>query len=272
MNQDSSFRQSLSKFRPSARSISQPVNIQNPSPPSYPRTYAKPESWSRPPIAPSSQPVEMSAYKPPEMGQAQPRERSLGTPYRQPAPAGSDRPAVVPIPSYTGDRAADRQAADAYRRSFQGRDLGALSDEEIAAYNEAGRNTGIIHSPWLERAPDGSVLRHSGGHYQSEPQRFAPPSTEPGTPFPMPAPVNPFAMEFGGVESFVPDFSLRDAFIQNINNAMLPYYQGSGTYLGEGPPPDTWGQAPNLDFSQLFNQAQGMVQDGWTNPLAGLFM
>ena len=409
MNQYSSFSRSLSKFRPSARSVSPPVNTQNPSPPPYSLTYAKPKSRSGSPLPPSRQPTEMPAYKPPGMGQAQPQERSLGTPYW---------PAVVPLPSYTGDRAADRQAAVAYLRSFQDRDLWALSDEEIAAYNEAGEKSWISHTDWLERAPGGSVVRHSRGHVRREPEIFSPPSFDTpsmsmytsgqaqprqqsfGTPygqqssqqrspagtsagvtpplndgrkirrgpvggyadepiqmagpsaspqyppyaidyvspqaFPAPSAAPPqtgpqyppYAIDYVSPQAFpapsaappqtspqfdfgsvfnnyfsqlpqprqpsfsaqttpgfsqpaaplptpsfqqstrnfdgsvteAPNFNLRDAFIQNVNEAMLPYHMG----MQSGP--------PQFNIQDIYSRAQGMVQGGFQNPLAALFL
>ena len=78
-------------------------------------------------------------------------------------------------------------------------------------------------------------------------------------------------VNFDGSVTRQPNFALRDAFAQNINSAMTPYYQNSGTYLGEGAPPPTWGQAPQFNFPQLYGQATNMVDNGYQNPLAGLF-
>ena len=78
-------------------------------------------------------------------------------------------------------------------------------------------------------------------------------------------------VNFDGSVTSQPNFALRDAFAQNINSAMTPYYQNSGTYLGEGAPPPTWGQAPQFNFPQLYGQATNMMANGYQNPLAGLF-
>lgn len=77
-------------------------------------------------------------------------------------------------------------------------------------------------------------------------------------------------VNFDGSVTSQPNFALRNAFVQNINNAMTPYYQNSGTYLGEGAPPPTWGQAPQFNFQQLYGQAANMVAGGYQNPFDGL--
>ena len=50
----------------------------------------------------------------------------------------------------------------------------------------------------------------------------------------------------------------RDALIQRINEQSLPYYMGGAGQFN-----------PNLQ--DLWGQAGNMVENGWANPLAGLF-
>ena len=74
----------------------------------------------------------------------------------------------------------------------------------------------------------------------------------------------------GGYSS-QPNYGQRDAFIQNINDATAAYQANQGTYLGQGAPPPTWGQAPQYNVPQMWQQAGNMVSNGWQNPLSGLF-
>lgn len=64
---------------------------------------------------------------------------------------------------------------------------------------------------------------------------------------------------FDGSVSTQPNYSLRDAFVQSINDSMIPYQTGrmSG--------------APQFDFQSLLGTAQNMSRGGFQNPLAGLF-
>jgi hypothetical protein len=77
---------------------------------------------------------------------------------------------------------------------------------------------------------------------------YAPPQS-----FVMPTPMTPQGM---------PDFRQRDAFIANINNSL-------GQQMSFGTPTP---QSPQLNFPALWQQAGQMVNNGWQNPLAGLFM
>ena len=77
---------------------------------------------------------------------------------------------------------------------------------------------------------------------------YAPPQS-----FVMPTPMTPQGM---------PDFRQRDAFIASINNSL-------GQQMSFGTPTP---QPPQLNFPTLWQQAGQMVNNGWQNPLAGLFM
>lgn len=76
------------------------------------------------------------------------------------------------------------------------------------------------------------------------------------TPENRPAPFTARYTNFDGSVSDQPNFGQRDAFIQNINDAMLPYYTGQA----KGP--------PQFDFQSMYRRAGDMVKDGWQNPFA----
>jgi len=74
------------------------------------------------------------------------------------------------------------------------------------------------------------------------------------TPNNRPAPFTQRYTNFDGTQSEQPNFGQRDAFIQNINDSMLPYYGGKA----QG--------APQFDFQSMYKKADDMVKDGWQNP------
>lgn len=76
------------------------------------------------------------------------------------------------------------------------------------------------------------------------------------TPENRPAPFTQRYTNFDGTVSEQPNFGQRDAFIQNINDAMLPYYSGQA----KGP--------PQFDFQSMYRRAGDMVKNGWQNPFA----
>jgi len=87
-------------------------------------------------------------------------------------------------------------------------------------------------------------------------------------------PQSTFTAQYGNMNggySSQPNYGQRDAFIQNINDATAGYQANQGTYLGQGAPPPTWGQAPQYNIPQMWQQAGDMVSNGWQNPLSGLF-
>lgn len=57
----------------------------------------------------------------------------------------------------------------------------------------------------------------------------------------------------------------RQALVQQINDSQAR--QQVGTWLGEGAPPDNWGQQ-QFDPQQMWKNAQQMVDKGWQNPFA----
>jgi hypothetical protein len=76
------------------------------------------------------------------------------------------------------------------------------------------------------------------------------------TPNNRPAPFTQRYTNFDGTQSEQPNFGQRDAFIQNINDSMLPYYGGKA----QG--------APQFDFQSMYRRAGDMVKDGWQNPFS----
>lgn len=70
-----------------------------------------------------------------------------------------------------------------------------------------------------------------------------------------------FYMPTQSAANAMPDYSQRDAFIASINDSL-------GRQMSFGTPTP---QPPQLNFPELWQQAGGMVRNGWSNPLAGLF-
>jgi hypothetical protein len=184
-------------------------------------------------------------------GQAQPRQQSPGTPYGQ-----------SPYSAYTAGSSKPRY--DSASNQPQSASKSDLVRQRLAAGGslslEGATNRARQAAENLKRGiPDplypGAQPSPSGPAQFNQPQGGLQMRT----------------VNFDGSVTRQPNFALRDAFAQNINSAMTPYYQNSGTYLGEGAPPPTWGQAPQFNFPQLYGQATNMVADGYQNPLAGLF-
>jgi len=92
----------------------------------------------------------------------------------------------------------------------------------------------------------------SGGQQQSPAYQPPPQNYQQSQSFTMPTQTAVNAM---------PDYSQRDAFIASINDAL-------GRQMSFGTPTP---QPPQLNFPELWAQAGGMVRNGWSNPLAGLF-
>jgi len=124
------------------------------------------------------------------------------------------------------------------------------------------------------------IRRGPVGGYADEPIQMATPSASPqyppyaiatprtevvstppmafGNPVPQPS-FNATYTNFDGSVTDQPNFALRDAFVQNINDAMLPYHMGQQS----GP--------PQFDFQAMLARSRDMVDAGYQNPLAALF-
>lgn len=194
----------------------------------------------------AARPAEMSFYSP---GRAQPKTSSgsSSTPYSAWRPQSSSSSGGV-MPS--GSQSASKQELVAQRLAAGGsiNSQGAWNRAVQAANN---RRQGIPDPLY----PGGRPQQQSPSTQGRSPQNGLQSRT----------------VNFDGSVTRQPNYALRDAFAQNINSAMMPYYQNSGTYLGEGAPPPSWGQAPQFNFPQLYGQAANMVANGYQNPLAGLF-
>ena len=161
---------------------------------------------------------------------------------------------------------------------MRGIDPGEYTDEQIRLLNEAYRNAGISHSPSYYRNDMGQVVQRRSGQAGGSETVYDGPTMRPAEQF-QPGFFSR-SQNFDGSFTEQPNYALRDAFANSINEAMFPYYANSGTYLGTGAPPPSWGQAPSFDFNQMLTKSRDMVSDGWTNPflqqmapspLAGLF-
>lgn len=79
-----------------------------------------------------------------------------------------------------------------------------------------------------------------------------------GNPVPQPS-FSATYRNFDGSVTDQPNFALRDAFVQNINDAMMPYHMGQK------------GGPPQFDFQAMLARSRDMVDAGYQNPLAALF-
>jgi len=102
-------------------------------------------------------------------------------------------------------------------------------------------------APMANQSPTGS----QPSSYQPIPSQF-PPATPPATQY---MPQQAFYMP-------QMDFGTRDAFIQSINNATMQQQMAGFNTPAAAP--------PQFNFPQLYGQAQRMVANGWSNPLAAL--
>ena len=162
---------------------------------------------------------------------------------RQSAPPGYFRtPDGRLEPNYIGTFYGMRQPPTPQPGQFQRPPQYGLGDP--GGVGAAAGDRGIV--------PD-AVGRLPGGPGQPPPAFTAQTNYAPPQSFVMPTPMNPQGM---------PDFRQRDAFIASINNSL-------GQQMSFGTPTP---QPPQLNFPSLWQQAGQMVNNGWQNPLAGLFM
>lgn len=61
----------------------------------------------------------------------------------------------------------------------------------------------------------------------------------------------------------------QQAFMQSMIDRLGQIQ--TGTYLGPGAPPSDFGATPAMDFPSMWSQAGGLVQQGWQNPMMGMF-
>jgi hypothetical protein len=191
-----------------------------------------------PPYKPRQQPVTQRTptYT---AGQAQPRQQSLGSPYPQPssqATASFLPTGAISIPAYNLGRAFP-----------------------VASPDDNSRAVEYGQSSSLEPAPSRAIWPGSG-YEPKQPQllsSYTPPQISAQPQF-RPS-FQASYTNFDGSVSAQPNYSLRDAFVQSINDSMIPYQTGrmSGS--------------PQFDFQSLLGAARNMSNAGFQNPLAGLF-
>lgn len=125
------------------------------------------------------------------------------------------------------------------------------------------------------------VMRPGGGEYttglsqqqqQQQMTAWAQPKQqllEWGTQAPRPNPVQamPAMNQFGPMpnQNLNNIMQQRQALVQQINNSQAN--QQVGTWLGQGAPPDNWGQQ-QFNPQQMWRNASQMVGQGWQNPFA----
>jgi len=149
-----------------------------------------------------------------------------------------------------------RAGAAQPRRASQGTNYGAPSQglpETPKAKSSSGDYS--VYSPQSFTMPGYQTRQQSDGSEQYTGQNdFGNFGNMPVNHRPL-----PFSAQytnFDGTTSSQPNFGQRDAFIQNINDAMMPYYGGKS----QG--------APQFDFQNMWKSAGDMVQNGWQNPFA----
>jgi hypothetical protein len=111
---------------------------------------------------------------------------------------------------------------------------------------------GMITSDFRDSGGDGIDDRFQTGPGQPPPAFTSQTNYAPPQSYVMPTQMTPQGM---------PDFRQRDAFIASINDSL-------GRQMSFGTPTP---QPPQLNFPTLWQQAGQMVNNGWQNPLAGLF-
>ena len=209
----------------------------------YGQPSNRPFQGTIPPVVPQQQSPDMSAYGPsrsagmrwngsewrtPQTSRAQPRQPpSQGTPYGQPA---------IPEP---GIRQPPRSQPAQPTFGVYGP---GTSPEYMAQYPDAGIGRGYQTQP-------PSVMPGGGAGNLA----YSPPDQRP----------QPFTTSVRGPDGNQYDpsqfFPMRDAFIQNINDARSSF--AANPSAGR----------PQMDMGRMWGQAGDMVQQGYQNPLAGLF-
>lgn len=211
--------------------------------------------------------VDMSSYRP---GRATPKVGS-GQYYQW-----RERPAEKPREEYSppqnGDRTSIRKSADEFLNRMKGVDPGSYTDEQIEAVNRAYRDSGISHAPQYSRGDGGNVVRTAYGQAGVSRREYAPPQMpvprqpsvkivqEPGFSTPPPQLPQPgFSAQYTDLQGRVsgqPDYAQRDAFVNLINESLLPYQLGKRS----GP--------PQYDILSMLNRASESSQAGYQNPFA----
>lgn len=190
----------------------------------------------------------------------------------------------MPIPGGSGYNPSQGQFGDGSVKSSPG-GLRAYSDyQPQGGYQQDPR----IIPPWQPSAPPSQPglqpIDYGGMPPQTQqrtqyskptPWAYSQSAPQPQYSAPTTMPQSSFDAQYGqygngGGYASTPNIDQRDAFIQRLNDSMGGYQANSGVYLGQGAPPPSWGQAPQFNVPQMWEDAGSMVQNGWKNPLMGL--
>lgn len=224
-----------------------------------------------------TQGLDMSAYRP---SQAQPVPNpSQGTPYppsqqsRGHSPATSGVISANPTGWYDADVAAGRiiddrgmvpqrppttlptqyspSFLDAYQPPATNR---PMPGQNGIPQNRQPANTQTYTTPSFTHSTGGTPQRGGQGNVANDPYGKPPPF------------VSTMTDMFGNPTTAEQFYPQQDAFIAQLLERM-GQIQG-GTWLGQGPPPQTFGRRPDMDFGEMWNQGGQMVNDGWRNPFS----
>ena len=203
-------------------------------------------------------------------GTAQPKTTPQGSPYRQPAAPQPNQPSyAMPQFDYEGMmRQAQEQMRQYYQQSMP--QVAPPPAVPMSAPQVAPRHRQPATPPAPPPSPQPAAPMPSPrvqDMFQAGGPMFTPFAfTMPMGP-PSPADLPPEQRPPGFTQTFTDPFgnqtqnnpmAQRDALIQRINEQSLPYYMGGAGQFN-----------PNLQ--DLWGQAGNMVENGWANPLAGLF-
>lgn len=190
-------------------------------------------------------------------GQAQPMQPQW-TPYGGVSPASMPgaprRPGRQRPPAIGGaaQEAGQAPAWDPYHRYGYG-----TRDEWRAAGSPRSSRPPADQGP-ARAAPAGQPFRPG----QAQP---IPPQSQ-GTPYGQPAPFTSTMFDaFGNQTTPEQFYPQQQAMVSQIFGRLGQ--MDSGTYLGPGSPPPTWGRIPDFNYGEMWDQAGQMVQQGWQNPL-----
>jgi len=173
------------------------------------------------------------------------------------ATMGWGQPQATDMSAYAPGRARPVQPQS------QGTPFQAYSPQQNAQQND--NRWGAGNWAYSQAQPPGGAQPRVNTFYNNPMGNMANDATAP-----RPQPFTQSATGIDGQQFAAPQqaFTQRDAMIQRVNEARGPMFAGAGTYLGDGAPPPSWGQKPQMDFNTLMGQANQMVSDGWQNPFA----
>jgi len=205
------------------------------------------------PAAPQSQGSPWGDALPYRPGMAQPiQPPSQGTPYGQPSPWGGD------------GRQREQQPRNDFSPWRDGQSMGRGQIHQMTYGRPFGVPAGTVEAQPQQYSSPGGPAAFTPGMAQARP----PQST--GTPYGMAAPARPpfsSTMYDGFGNQTTPEqfYPQQQAMVSQIFGRLGQ--MDSGTYLGPGSPPPTWGRIPEFNYGEMWDQAGQMVQQGWQNPM-----